>query len=188
MGVPDDGVDAPPIAGPTTATSTVATSGDVLMSVMLPVIATPEPSASSVPPAVTVPAVTTTNAEISALTMSASLVFITSRTRSTSRTPAPGVNDPFPAPGAIATPMIEPPSGDAATTSNPRSGSATVASPAARRAPPAPPPVGVTTAAAGPSETTNVTGPAVIGVGWVSVMASAANSHENSPSPKSTRL
>ena len=179
---------AAPIDGPTTATSTVAASGEVLMSVMLPVIATPEPSAIVVPAASTAPAVTTTNADTSALTMSASLVLNTSRTRSTSRVPAPGVNVPSPAPGAIATPMIVPPSGDAATTSKPTSGSATMASPTARRAPPLPPPDGVATAAAGPSATTKVTGSAVIGVGWVSVMGSVASSQENSPSPKPTRL
>src|SRR5687768_268537 len=104
IGPPGGG--ALPSAGPTTAATTMAGSGAVLTSVMSPVRTTPASVVTSSLPAVTVPRVTTTNAETSAWTTNASFVERTSRTRSTSRNPGPGINSSAPGPATRAMPMV----------------------------------------------------------------------------------
>ncbi len=81
-----------------TAATTTAGSCSQLISVMSPLSATFDPATILAPPALTLPAVTTTSAETSLSSTSASLVVSTTLTRSTSRTPSPGVNASAPVP------------------------------------------------------------------------------------------
>jgi len=87
-----------PSNGPITATTTMAVVGSVLIKVT-PLRATGVPAAIVVPSAFTDPAVTSTSAETSVSSSRAPFVVSMSRTRSTSRTPSPGVNGLVPVPG-----------------------------------------------------------------------------------------
>jgi len=100
-----------PSNGPITATTTRAVVCSVLIRVIAPLRATGVPATIVVPPAFTDPAVTSTSAETSVSSSRASLVVSTSRTRSTSRTPSPGVNGLVPAPEAGEINVTAPPTG-----------------------------------------------------------------------------
>ena len=151
------------------ATATIAGSTAVLIRVMFPVRATGEPAVIVVAPATTAPWLTTTKADTSAFRIRASFVATTSRTRSTSRMPAPGVNSSGPEPATTAISLIWPVLAGAVDRSVGAPPGRNNASPGARRA--SGPVESATTTAAGPSDSRNA-GAALGMLDTVSVTAS----------------